>query len=89
MDRDQQSRRQKSGAASRSASRPKNRAPQRPRQAVPPKRGLGSRVGLEKRADRSPPRPAGSGPKAGRPGAAAARRVGPRSFPPAGPEPAA
>lgn len=62
MDRDQQSRRQKSGAASRSASRPKNRAPQRPRQAVPPKRGLGSRVGLEKRADRSPSRPARQAP---------------------------
>lgn len=49
MDRDVQSRRQKSGAASHAASRPRQNPPQRPRQAVPPKRGLGSRVGLEKR----------------------------------------
>ena len=50
MDRDVQSRRQKSGAASRAASRPRQQQPQRPRQAVPPKKGLGSRVGLEKRS---------------------------------------
>ena len=40
MDRDVQSRRQKSGAASRAASRPRQQQPQRPRQAVPPKKGL-------------------------------------------------
>lgn len=50
MDRDVQSRRQKSGTASRAASRPRQQQPQRPRQAVPPKKGLGSRVGLEKRS---------------------------------------
>ena len=50
MDRDQQSRKQKAGAAPRAASRPKNRPPQRPRQQ-PPKRSLGSRIGLEKRTD--------------------------------------
>ena len=70
MDRDQQSRRQKSGAAAHSASRPKNRPPQRPRQTVPPKRGLGSRVGLEKRSAPSSARknaPAGRAERAAPP----------------------
>lgn len=59
MDRDVQSRKQKSGAASRAASRPRQSPPQRPRQAVPPKRGLSSRVGLEKKSNFTPPSSAG------------------------------
>lgn len=55
MDRDVQSRRQKSGAASRASSRPRQQQPQRPRQAVPPKKGLSSRVGLEKRSTSAGP----------------------------------
>lgn len=61
MDRDVQSRRQKAGAASHASSRPRQQAPQRPRQAVPPKRGLSSRVGLQKRsAAQTPPSMAGN-----------------------------
>ena len=50
MDRDQQSRRKKAGAASHAVYRPKRQPAQQPRQAVPPKRGLGSRLGIEKPA---------------------------------------
>lgn len=66
MDRDVQSRRQKSGAASHASSRPRQNPPQRPRQAVPPKKGLGSRVGLEKRGT-VPQQPPRSGKAAGEP----------------------
>ena len=78
MDRDTNSRRQSSRAASRAASRPRRQADPPPRQAMPPKRGLGSRVGLEKRAPeprRSGKyrRPSASGAKA-QPSAAEPRR---------------
>lgn len=66
MDRDVQSRRQKSGAASHASSRPRQNPPQRPRQAVPPKKGLSSRVGLEKRGT-APQQPLRSGKAAGDP----------------------
>ena len=82
MDRDVQSRRQKSGAASRAASRPRNQQPQRPRQAVPPKKGLGSRVGLEKRS--TPTSPSGSPQETRTAGRSAPRQTSARQRPAGG-----
>lgn len=80
MDRDVQSRRQKSGAASHASSRPRQNPPRHPQQAVPPKKGLGSRVGLEKRSA-APQPPRGKSGKQTRSNPGKKRQTAPRTPP--------